>query len=81
MEIHICKICGKPFLTRYKQAIYCDDKCREEAARRRDAARSRAGRWKKHKADYMSIYDIIRKATQLGMSYGEFVSMRSIGKI
>lgn len=81
MELHICKICGSEFETRYKQSEYCSEYCRKEAARRREASRVRIGRWHKRKADYFSIDDIVKQATALGLSYGKYVSMRSIGKI
>ncbi len=81
MEEHICRICGKKFKTKYKQAEYCSDECRKEAARRRDAARVRIGRWRKRKVDNLTLEDLIKQATAADMSYGNFVSMRSIGKI
>ncbi len=80
-EIHICKICNKVYETRYKQSEYCSDECRAIAEKKRQAARVRVGRRQKRKANYMSIGDIIKQADIMGISYGKFVSLRSIGKI
>lgn len=81
MEIHICKICKTRFETKYKQAEYCCDECRNIAEKQRQAARVRIDRRKKRKADYVNIYDLINQAELLGISYGKLVSLRSIGRI
>ena len=81
MEIHTCKICGCTFNTQYTHAEYCGDQCRNEAKRRRDAARIRTGRRRRKKGNYPSISEIIKQAALMGVSYGGYVNMRRLGKV
>lgn len=74
-----CKICGKEFESNYTHAVYCSDGCRKKGEKIRESSRIRVRRKKRKQS--VDIYEIIKRASELNMSYGEYVSQRRLATI
>lgn len=63
-----CKNCGKTFNSSLRHRLYCSTMCKFEQQR------YQSKRKKKGKSNLLTIQNINRKAIELGMTYGEYVS-------
>ena len=76
---HICQYCGKIFYTRTTGDKWCSPRCHSDYNHKnRTWAQKRA--WEASvKESTKSLNDIVKAATEAGMSYGEYVAKR-LGK-
>lgn len=80
MGIYKCKMCNKEFESKYKNAVYCSDKCREAAAKERESLRIRKRRTRKN-YNTKTLLKTVELANKYGLSYGNFVAKRRLGII
>lgn len=77
-------MCGKEFVTTTANKLLCSKECQEESnriANRIHYHKVKAERKKKkEKINNKSVVDIAHEARKAGMSYGQYVSMREIGR-
>ena len=59
-----CKTCGAEFKVSKDRRFYCCEACKKRHKKKKIDVKS----------NYDSIADIVRKATKLGMSYGDYVA-------
>ena len=74
-EKKTCKLCGKEFVAKTKNRIYCSEQCAIKVRNQK------ASDWRKKKADKKStdLNQYAYDALQAGMSYGNYVAMKERG--
>ncbi len=74
MRIVICEVCGELFESNRPQSKYCSAECALIAKKRMEAGRVRTQTPPKCTTDNQNIKEIMRKANEAGLSYGQYVS-------
>lgn len=73
MKTVICKVCGKLFESNRPQSKYCCAECAKIAKKRIEANYIRTTTPQKCTTDNQNIKEIMRKANEAGLSYGQYV--------
>lgn len=78
MKTKICEVCGKEFETNAWNARYCSRPCLREANRRNSKRRKQSEARMDLKVERIryttaDVAEIAKRASELGMSYGEYV--------
>ena len=75
-EIRKCKICGREFIAKRKNQIYCDKSCTAKAGVLATKERRKAKAAAEKSKPKRSISDINEEARAAGMTYGQYVAMQ-----
>ena len=73
----ICKVCGKPFVAKTTLAMYCPECGKITESRRaveRDRQKRAEARAKKNRKPNAEIVEMVKQATKMHLSYGEYVA-------
>ena len=65
-----CRHCGKEFTAIVHNKNYCSEECKRVVA----VAKAKSKRKQPKKIKNLSIYEIVRRATAEGLTYGEYVA-------
>ena len=69
-----CRVCGKEFYSSAERQRYCSEECyRINLCKRQKELRQESKR-KRKRNNIQSIEEINRRALELGMTYGDYVS-------
>lgn len=71
--IRNCKLCGKEFIVTTHNRFYCSQQCQRANANKLRAEYHKSAKRKKPE-NMRTIAEINRKASELGMNYGEYVA-------
>lgn len=75
-----CEVCGKTFYTYSSRAKYCSEKCARKSYNDSMKKPKEEKKRRRITREVLSIKEIVRRADELGMSYGEYVAKMREGE-